>query len=163
MPNHIPSRPWLEPVHAHFLTEQDLAKLDSLYSRWVGDDRTDRLGVDIVAYVRDEATELAKVRDLIGPDDIPLPGFVGTVDRVTEWERDADKRDCYREIDALTNDLGDLQAVLEIEQYALSGNLSARVRIEEGYTDSPEELLRWAEGLVALAGRWTEIAREAGE
>ena len=60
-------------------------------------------------------------------------------------------------------DAGALNATLEADQYAVSGRLDTRVYIEEGGTEDPEELRKWALQLLELADRWTEIAREAGE
>lgn len=161
MHNDTPSRPWLDAATAKHLTGEDLADLDAKFARWP-EDHASSLGIDLVDFLRDCAADTAKIRMIIGPDEIPLPEFA-TVHRHSKWELDERETDAFRAITAEYVDAGALNATLEADQYAVSGRLDTRVYIEEGGTEDPEELRKWALQLLELADRWTEIAREAGE
>lgn len=150
-----PARPWLDEATAKHLTGTDLARLDATYALWTVD-YASSLGIDLVDYLRDSATDAAKIRMLIGPDEIPLPHFA-TINRFSEWVPTEGETDCSRDVTAHYVDQGGLNATLEAEQYAVSGRVDTRVHIEEGGTEDPAELTRWALDLLALAGRWTEI------
>ena len=161
MSHTTPARPWLDAATAAHLTDVDLAKLDADFARWP-EDHAASLGIDLVEYLRDCAAYAAKVRMIIGTDEIPLPNF-STVDRHSQWELDEHETDVFRTVTAQYVDVDSLNATLEADQYAVSGRLDLRVYIEEGGTEDPEELRKWALQLLELADRWTEIAREAGE
>lgn len=161
MPNDTPSRPWLDAATAKHLTDGDLADLDAKFARWP-EDHASSLGIDLVDFLRDCAADTAKIRMIIGTAEIPLPEFA-TVHRHSAWELAERETDAFRTITAEYVDAGALNATLEADQYAVSGRLDTRVYIEEGGTEDPEELRKWALQLLELADRWTEIAREAGE
>ena len=155
MPNSIPSRPWLDTATAQHLTDDDLARLDEQFARWT-EDHAASLGIDLVEFLRDCAADAAKIRMIIGPDEIPLPEFA-TVHKHSEWELDEHETDAYRSVTAEYVDVDALNATLEADQYAVSGRLDTRVYIEEGGTDDPEALRKWALSLLELAGRWAAI------
>lgn len=155
MTNHTPARPWLDEATAKHLTDADLAKLDDQFAQWP-EDHAASLGIDLVEYLRDCAAYSAKVRMIIGTDEIPLPNF-STVDRHSQWELDEHETDVFRTVTAQYVDVDSLNATLEADQYAVSGRLDLRVYIEEGGTNDPERLRQWATDLLAVADRWTEI------
>lgn len=156
MSDTTPARPWLDEATAAHLTDADLADLDAKFARWSADDKARPLGIDLVDYLRDCAAYAAKVRMIIGTDEIPLPNF-STVDRHSQWELDEHETDVFRTVTAQYVDVDSLNATLEADQYAVSGRLDLRVYIEEGSTEEPEELRQWALRLLDLAGRWAEI------
>ena len=153
-------RPWLDEATAKHLTDADLADLDAKFARWP-EDHASSLGIDLVDFLRDCAADTAKIRMIIGPDEIPLPNF-STVDRHSQWELDEHETDVFRTVTAQYVDVDSLNATLEADQYAVSGRLDTRVYIEEGGTEDPEELRKWALQLLDLAGRWAAI-KEAQE
>ena len=155
MSNNTPDRPWLEAATAKHLTDVDLAKLDADFARWP-EDHAASLGIDLVEYLRDCASYAAKVRMIIGTDEIPLPECV-TVHRNSEWELNDHETDAFRTITAEYADVDALNATLEVDQYAVSGHLDYRVYIEEGGAEDPETLRQWALRLLDLAQRWTAI------
>ncbi|MGX1768811.1 hypothetical protein ACWIE7_10960 [Dietzia sp. NPDC055343] len=155
MSNTTPARPWLDEATALHLTDADLAKLDDQFAQWP-EDHAASLGIDLVEYLRDCAAYAAKVRMIIGTDEIPLPNF-STVDRHSQWELDEHETDVFRTVTAQYVDVDSLNATLEADQYAVSGRLDLRVYIEEGGTNDPERLRQWATDLLAVADRWTEI------
>lgn len=153
--NNTPARPWLDPATAKRLADEDLARLDAEFARW-SDDHVRSLGIDLVEYLRDRAADAAQIRTIIGTDEIPLPHFA-TVHKFTEWTLTERDMDAVRTVTAEYVDSGALNATLEADQHALSGRVDTRVYVEEGGTEDPEELRRWALDLLALAGRWSEI------
>lgn len=155
MTKSIPSRPWLDDATAKHLTDTDLADLDGKFARWT-EDHASSLGIDLVDYLRDCAANAAKIRMIIGTDEIPLPECV-TVYRNSEWELSEHETDAFRTITAEYVDLDALNATFEVDQYAVSGRLDTRVYIEEGGTDNPEDLRQWALRLLDLSERWTAI------
>lgn len=155
MSNHTPPRPWLDAATAAHLTDADLAKLDDQFAQWP-EDHAASLGIDLVEYLRDCAAYAAKVRMIIGTDEIPLPNF-STVDRHSQWELDEHETDVFRTVTAQYVDVDSLNATFEADQYAVSGRLDLRVYLEEGGTNDPERLRQWATDLLAVADRWTEI------
>lgn len=155
MHNDTPSRPWLDAATAKHLTDGDLADLDAKFARWP-EDHASSLGIDLVDFLRDCAAYAAKVRMIIGTAEISLPEFA-TVHRHSKWELDERETDAFRTITAEYVDAGALNATLEADQYAVSGRLDTRVYIEEGGTDDPEALKKWALSLLELAGRWAAI------
>lgn len=155
MPKSTPPRPWLDEATATHLTESDLARLDSQFARW-SDDHAASLGIDLIEYVRYCAIDAAKIRLLIGTDEIPLPDFAPIL-RFTEWALNEHETDAYRTVTGEYVDEGGLNATFEVDQFAISGHLTPRVHIEEGGTEDPDELRRWALALLDLAGQWEHI------
>lgn len=159
MTKSIPSRPWLDDATAKYLTDTDLADFDAKFARWSADNAARPLGIDLVEYLRDCARDQAKVRQIMGPHDVPLPEFA-TVHKDVPWELNDDGTDCIRCIDAIYADHKGMDASLEVDQYAVSTRMDLRVRIGEGMAETPADLTRWALDLLALAGTWTEILEE---
>lgn len=161
MSNHTPAQPWLDaldPAEAKHLTGTDVAKLDADFVRWSTDDAR-ALGFDLVDYIRDCATDMARVRRIIGPADVPLPEFA-TVHKHSEWELTEDGTDAVRYLDAIYANHKGMTASLEVDQYGVSTRMDMRVRIGEGTAEDPAELTRWALDLLALAEQWKQILKE---
>lgn len=148
-------RPWLDDATAAILTDEDLAALDHTAALSIFDTRLDRDD-----YLRSEAHDAARVRQFIGRDEIPLPDFIALPNRRATWELTPQRNDAVRYLDAEYVDAGKLEARLEADQHALSGRVVTRVRIEEGETSDPAELVTWALDLLALADRWKQIRKE---
>lgn len=161
MTNPTPSRPWLDaldPELAKHLTDADHDKSDAQFARMAADNAERALGIDLVEYMRDCAADQARVRRIMGPADVPLPEFA-TVHKHSDWELTDDGTDCVRYLDAIYADVKDLNASLECDQYAVSTRMDFRVRIAEGETEDPAELVNWALDLLALAERWRELSK----
>lgn len=157
-----PIRPWLDaldPELAKHLTDADRAEFDAKFARMTADNAERALGIDLVDYMRDCARDQARVRRIMGPADVPLPEFA-TVHKHSEWELSDDRTDCVRYLDAMYADVNDLNATLECDQFAVSTRMDLRVRVGEGMTEDPAELVNWALDLLALAEQWKKIRKE---
>ncbi|MBB0990931.1 hypothetical protein G6009_05540 [Dietzia sp. SLG510A3-30A2] len=156
MPNDT-SRPWLDAHTAAKLTEDDLAALDHTAELAATLWRTRK---DHIDYMRGEAQTAARVRQFVGPNEIPLPEFVQLPNAKATWELTPQRNDAVRYLEAEHADTGKLTACLEADQHALSGQIATRVTIDVGETSDPAELVNWALDLLALAERWKRIRKE---